>query len=98
MERRLKQIIIEVIGEKGTGLIELETMPDRVRLLVEVDPQPGVHALVKAIKGRSSRLLRREFAWLHSRLLWTNSYVVASVGARGCRRSDGMWTTRRVGE
>jgi putative transposase len=82
MEARLQEIIAEVIDEKGAWLIELETMPDHVHLLVEVDPQFGVHKLVKAIKGRSSRLLREEFPWLKSRLpsLWTNSYFVATVG------------------
>jgi putative transposase len=82
MEQRLKEIIAEVIAEKGAWLIELETMPDHVHLLVEVDPQFGVHKLVKAIKGRSSRVLREEFPWLKSRLpsLWTNSYFVATLG------------------
>ncbi len=82
MEARLKEIIAEVIAEKGAWLIELETMPDHVHLLVEVDPQFGIHKLVKAIKGRSSRLLREEFPWLRSKLpsLWTNSYFVATVG------------------
>jgi len=57
-------------------------MPDHVHLLVEVDPQFGVHKLVKAVKGRTSRLLREEFPSLRSRLptLWTNSYFVASTG------------------
>ncbi|ABM12413.1 transposase IS200-family protein [Mycolicibacterium vanbaalenii PYR-1] len=82
METRLKEIICEVVDEKGSWLIELETMPDHVHLLVEVDPQFGVHRLVKAIKGRSSRVLCEEFPWLKSRLpsLWTNSYFVATVG------------------
>jgi putative transposase len=82
MEQRLKEIIGEVITEKRAWLIELETMPDHVHLLVEVDPQFGVHKLVKAIKGRSWRVLREEFPWLKSRLpsLWTNSYFVATVG------------------
>ena len=82
MEQRLKEVIAEVIAERGAWLIELETMPDDVHLLVEVDPQLGVHKLVKAIKGRSSRLVREEFPWLKSRLpsLWTNSYFVATVG------------------
>ncbi len=59
----------------------METTPDHVHLLVEVDPQFGIHKLVKPIKGRSSRLLRQEFPWLRSRLptLWTNSYFVATV-------------------
>lgn len=82
MEVRLKEIIAEVIAEKGAWLVEMETMPDHVHLLVEVDPQFGVHKLVKAIKGRSSRVLRDEFPWLKSKLpsLWTNSYFVATVG------------------
>lgn len=82
MEARLKGIIAEVIEEKGAWLVELQTMPDHVHLVVEVDPQFGVHRLVKAIKGRSSRVLREEFSWLRSRLpsLWTNSYFVATVG------------------
>jgi putative transposase len=64
METRLK----EIIAEKGARLVELETMSDHVRLLVEVDPQFGIHRLVKAIRGRSSGLLRQEFPWLRSRL------------------------------
>jgi putative transposase len=82
METRLKEIIAEVIAEKGAWLVELQTMPDQVHLVVEVDPQFGIHRLVKAIKGRSSRLLRAEFPGLRSRLpsLWTNSYFVATVG------------------
>jgi putative transposase len=83
MEARLKEIIVEVIAEKGAWLVDLQTMPDHVHLLVEVDPQFGIHKLVKAIKARSSRVLREEFPWLRSRLpsLWTNSYFVATVGA-----------------
>src|SRR6202022_3619060 len=87
MEQRLKEVIAEVIAEKGAGLIELETMADHVHLLVKVDPQLGVHKLVKAIKGRSSRLLREEFPWLKSKLpsLWTNSYFVATGGGEPLR-------------
>ncbi|MDR7544760.1 MAG: IS200/IS605 family transposase [Armatimonadota bacterium] len=79
---RLKQIIRTVASECGAEVIELEVMPDHVHLLVEVDPQFGIHKLVRKIKGRSSRLLRDEFRWLRSRVptLWTNSYFVATVG------------------
>jgi putative transposase len=79
---RLKQIIREVCAERDAPIIELETMPDHVHLLVGCDPQYGIHRLVKQIKGRSSRLLRQEFPQLKSRMptLWTNSYFVATVG------------------
>lgn len=82
MEERLKELIREVITEKGAWLIELECMPDHVHLLVEVDPQFGIHKLVKAIKARTSRVLRQEFPSLRSKLptLWTNSYFVGTTG------------------
>ena len=82
IEQRLKEIIREVCAERDAPIVELETMPDHVHLLVSVDPQYGIHRLVKQIKGRSSRLLRQEFQTLRSRLptLWTNSYFVATVG------------------
>ena len=51
MQARLKEIIGEVIAETGAWLIEMETIPDHMHLLVEVDPQFGIHILVKAIKG-----------------------------------------------
>lgn len=79
---RLKEIIAQVCEERSATVIESEIMPDHVHLLVAADPQLGIHRLVKLIKGRSSRLLRREFPSLRSRLptLWTNSYFVATVG------------------
>lgn len=82
MGQRPSEIIGEVIDEREAWLIEMETMPDQVHVLVQVDPQYGIHTLVTAIKGRSSRVLREEFLWLKSRLpsLWTNSYFVAMVG------------------
>lgn len=82
VESRLKQIIQSVCIECNAEIMQLETMPDHVHLLVEVDPQLGIHKLIKRIKGRSSRFLRLEFPHLRSRLptLWTNSYFVSTVG------------------
>ena len=82
IEERLKQLVREVVDEKGAWLVAVEVVPDHVRLLVGVDPQYGIHRLVKAVKGRTSRVLREEFPTLKSRLptLWTNSYFVATTG------------------
>lgn len=82
VDARLKQIIRDVCAERECNIIELATMPDHVHLLVECDPQYGIHRLVKQVKGRSSRLLREEFPSLKRRLptLWTNSYLVATAG------------------
>jgi putative transposase len=82
VDERLKAIIQEVLQEHDAELMKMEIMADFVHLLIEVDPQYGIHRLVKQIKGRSSRLLREEFPWLRKRLpsLWTNSYFVSTTG------------------
>lgn len=79
---RLKELIQEICTELRVDVIEMEIMPDHVHLLLEVEPQFGVHRAVKHIKGKTSRILRQEFPWLNSRLpsLWTNSYFVSTVG------------------
>jgi len=81
IEERLKQIIGEVCQEHQAEIEELEVMPDHVHLLVSVDPQFGIHRLIKLVKGRSSRLLRQEFPVLKRKLptLWTNSYFVSTT-------------------
>ena len=80
--QRLKELIVGVASELRVDIIEMEIMPDHVHLLLEVDPQFGIHRAVKNIKGKTSRILRAEFISLRTRLpsLWTNSYFVATVG------------------
>jgi putative transposase len=82
VDTRLKQIIAEVCQEHDALVEEVEVMPDQVHLLVSLDPQLGIHRLVRLIKGRSSRFLRQAFPRLKSRLptRWTNSYVVSTTG------------------
>jgi putative transposase len=82
VDTRLRDILSQTAAELETEIFEMEVMPDHVHLLCEVDPQFGIHRLVKRLKGRSSRRLREEFPRLKSRLptLWTNSYFVATVG------------------
>jgi len=82
VEKRLKSILRETAAERRSEIIELEVMPDHVHVLIEVDPQYGIHRLVRQMKGRSSHMLRREFPSLATRLptLWTNSYFVSTVG------------------
>ena len=82
VDERLQQIITEGCQEHEATIEALEVMPDHVHLLVSVDPQFGIHRLVRLLKGRSSRFLRQEFPRLKSRLptLWTNSYFVSTTG------------------
>lgn len=82
IETRLKELVRETCAQLNVDLLDMEVMPDHVHLLLEVDPQLGIHKAVKFIKGKSSHVLRSEFKSLTTRLptLWTNSYFVSTVG------------------
>src|SRR5712691_343094 len=84
---RLMQIIGEVCQEHQAEVLSLEIRSDQVHLLLECDPQFGIHRLVRRIKARSSRFLRQEFPRLKTRMpsLWTNSYFVSTVGGARLR-------------
>lgn len=81
VETRLVEIIRQVCVEHQAEVLGIETMPDHLHVLVEVDPSFGVSRLVRLMKGRSSRVLRQEFPHLR-RLpaLWTNSWFCSTVG------------------
>lgn len=83
IEKRLKQLIKQICKEKQADLIECEIMPDHVHILVEINPQFGIHKLVRFLKGRTSRILRDEFPELKSKLptLWTHSYFCSTIGS-----------------
>jgi putative transposase len=57
-------------------------MPDHVHLFIQADPRLAPNSIIGQIKGFTSRVLRREFRELRSRLptLWTRSYFVSTHG------------------
>ena len=79
---RLKELLLEYAANLSVDILEMEIMPDHVHILMEVDPQFGIHKAVKSLKGYTSRILRNEFPFLKTKLptLWTNSYFVSTVG------------------
>jgi len=58
---RCEQLVRQVAAQYQAEIIALEIMPEQVHVLVEVDPQFGIHRLVKNLKGVSSHTLRQEF-------------------------------------
>jgi len=81
VKTRLEQIINEVAKEKEVGVLALEVQPDHLHLFVSSHPNIPVHNLIKAFKGRSSNLLRKEFPeLLKLPSLWTHSYFVSTAG------------------
>ena len=82
VDSRLKELLTHTAAEHGMSIRAMEVLPDHLHLFVEADPTLSVAEIVNRFKGRSSRMLRTEFAHLRSRLptLWSRSYFAATTG------------------
>jgi putative transposase len=76
-------MILEKQDQYSYAVVEIEVMPDRVHLLLEVDPRVGIDAVVRKIKGYTAYRILREYLWMKDRMpsLWTRSRFIATVGA-----------------
>ena len=82
IQQRLKELILEKQSSYKYNIIELETMPNHVHILIDVNPKLGVHKCISKIKGYTSNILRKEFPQLITKLptLWTRSCFISTVG------------------
>lgn len=79
--KRLRQIIEEVAAENEWEIIKLAILPDHVHLFLQADTRHAPYQVVRAFKGRSSRLLRDEYKHLLKLpSLWTRSYYCGTTG------------------
>jgi putative transposase len=79
---RLKTLLINKAIELNCDIETMEVMPDHVHIFIKTKPTLAPHYIVRQLKGYTSRILRKEFPELKSKLptLWTRSYYVESVG------------------
>ena len=87
LKARCATIFQEVAAEKKWFIKAMEIASDHVHLLVEYDPHHSIAQVVKAFKGRSSRILRQEFPeLLRLPSLWTHSYGFDTTGKISTQR------------
>lgn len=82
VEDRLKALLVEKAKEIGCEISIQEVMPDHVHIFIKTKPTLAPHYIVQQLKGYTSRVLRKEYPKLKSRIptLWTRSYYCESIG------------------
>jgi putative transposase len=80
--KRTKELIRQKAKELNCKIIALEIMPDHIHLFIQGTPQISPNSLIGQIKGYTSRVLRKEYKELRTRIptLWTRSYFVSTHG------------------
>lgn len=82
----LRGVFKESIEEMGGILEEFDGERNHVHLLIQYPPKWAISVIVNNLKGRSSRLLRRDMPnvkeryWGNGSALWHRSYFAGSVG------------------
>lgn len=86
IEKRLKEILINVGKVKGFEIAEIEVgLQDHVHVFVSAIPKISISYIAKMLKGISGRLLLKEFPEIQLQLwngeLWNPSYYVETIGS-----------------
>ena len=86
IEKRLKEIIVDVGKQKGFDIAEIEVgQKDHVHVFVSAIPKISISYIAKMMKGISGRLLLKEFPEISKELwngeLWNPSYYVETIGS-----------------
>ena len=84
LEKRLKEYTLTYFGERDYPILAVETMPDHIHILFEMQPQVPLAEFVNVFKSASSRIIRKEFSeqlkrWYWKPYFWTRSYFIGSV-------------------
>jgi putative transposase len=82
---RARDLLREICAAREVQIVRGAVSPDHIHMLVVAPPQLAPAKLVQFLKGRSSRMLQRDFPHVRKRFwgqhLWARGYFCATVGA-----------------
>jgi putative transposase len=80
---RARDLLREICAAREVRIVRGAVSPDHLHMLVVAPPQLAPAKLVQFLKGRSSRMLQRDFQHLRKRYwgqhLWARGYFCASL-------------------
>ena len=84
IQKRCRELVIQVCEGEEVRILKGVVSKDHVHIHIEYPPRIALSELVKRMKGRSSRLLQKEFPKLQQRYwgkhFWATGYGVWSTG------------------
>ena len=84
IKKRCRELLIQICDAEDVHILNGVVSTDHVHMHVEYPPSVKISDLVKRLKGRSSRLLQREYPMLEKRYwgkhLWAIGYGAWSTG------------------
>jgi len=88
VQKRCREILIQVCDTEDVRILSGVVSKDHVHMHIEYPPKLSISNLVKRLKGRSSRILQREYTELRNRY-WGKHFWAIGYGA---------WSTGNITE
>ena len=67
IQKRCRELLIQVCDSEDVRILSGVVSKDHIHMHIEYRPSLSISDLVKRLKGRSSRLLQKEYTDLHRR-------------------------------
>ena len=84
IQKRCRELIIQVCEVEEIQILKGVVSKDHVHIHIEYPPRPAISQLMKRIKGRTSRILQKEYPGLTDRYrdrhFWASGYGAWSTG------------------
>ena len=80
IQRRCRELVIQICDVEEVEILKGVVSKDHVHIHIEYPPRISISQLVKRMKGRTSRLLQKEFPNLKKRY-WGNHFWATGYGA-----------------
>ena len=82
--KRIEELVQECADVNRWRIDEINIQPDHVHILVQLRPDVSISKAVQLIKGKSSRIIRKEFPTLEEfywgNSFWSEGFFVETVG------------------
>ncbi len=88
IQKRCRKLLVQICDAEDVRILNGVVSKDHIHMHIEYPPSVSISELVKHLKGRSSRLLQREFPELAKRY-WGRHFWAIGYGA---------WSTGNVTE
>ncbi|PCE63635.1 IS200/IS605 family transposase [Sediminicola luteus] len=86
VQTRCRDVLVQVCDSEDVRILKGVVSKDHVHMHIEYPPSLSISVLVKKLKGRSSRLLQREFPVL-AKKYWGRHFWAVGYGA---------WSTGKI--
>ena len=73
----LHQYITGIVTNKKQKVIQINSMPDHIHILIGIDPNVAISELVQTIKANSSRFINKK-QWTVGRFNWQEGFAAFS--------------------